>query len=80
LFHADPRHPERVLQIDTKLSAHKKDKFKKFLSENLDVFARSPTDIPGVDSSVICHKLPINLHRALALTTAQRTAYIEPSP
>jgi len=30
---------------------------KKFLSENLDVFAWSPTDMPEVDPSVIYHKL-----------------------
>ena len=56
LFLAVPNHPKRVLQIGTKLSA-REDQFKKFLSENLDVFAWSPTDMPRVDPSVICHKV-----------------------
>ena len=42
-----------------KFYAHEKDQFKKFLSENLDVFAWSPTDMPEVDPSVIYHKLSI---------------------
>ena len=34
-----------------------KDQFKEFLSENLDMFLWSPTDMPRVDPFVICHKL-----------------------
>ena len=52
----NPHHSEQVLRIDTKLSTREKDQFKKLLSENLDVLAWSPTDMPGVDPSVICHK------------------------
>jgi len=40
-----------------KLSAREKSQLKKFLSEDFDVFAWSPTDMLGVNSSVICHKL-----------------------
>ena len=42
-----------------KLSARDKDEFKKFLSENLNVFAWSPIDVLGVDPFIICHKLYI---------------------
>ena len=44
-----------------KLSAQEEDQFKNFLSENLDIFAWSATDMPGVDLSVICHMLSILL-------------------
>ena len=30
-----------------------------FLIKNLDVFAWSPLDMPGIDPDVICHKLSI---------------------
>ena len=33
--------------------------FKQFLLKNTDVFAWSPTDMPGIDPEVICHKLSI---------------------
>lgn len=42
-----------------KLSAREKCQLKKFLSEYLDAFARSLTDMPDVDPFVICHKLSI---------------------
>jgi len=35
----DPQHPERAFRIGAKLPANEKTRFKKFLSENLDVFA-----------------------------------------
>ena len=57
LFHADPCHPEWALWIDTKHSAREQNQFNKFVSENLDVFACSPTT--KVDPFIICHKLSI---------------------
>ena len=36
-----------------------KGQLRKFLSENLDVFALSLIDMPRVDHSVNCHKLSI---------------------
>ena len=59
LYHAAPDHPERILRIGMKLSPRQKAQLKQFLSENLDVFAWSPIDMPWVDPSVICHKLSI---------------------
>jgi len=55
-----------------KLSDLVKDQFK-FMSENLDVLAWSPTDMPGLDPFVICHKLStlpekMNAEWVLALT------------
>jgi len=34
--------------------------FKQFLSNNLDVFTWAPTDMPGIDSAIICHRLSFN--------------------
>ena len=65
MFHADPDHPEQALQISMRLFAREKGQLKKFLSENLDVFAWSPTDMPGVDPFIICHKLSILLETKL---------------
>ena len=48
---------EWVLRIGMKLSAWEEDQFKKFLSENLDVFAWSLIDMPGMNPYIICHKL-----------------------
>jgi len=33
---------------------------KDFLSNNLDIFAWSPTNMPGVNASIICHQLSID--------------------
>ena len=46
--------------IGTKLPANEKAHFKKFLSENLDVFAWTPTDMSSIDPAVICHHLAID--------------------
>jgi len=59
LFHMDPHHLERVLQICMKLPAREKTQFEKFLYVNLDVFAWSPTDMLGVNPSIFFHKLSI---------------------
>ena len=40
-------------------SNQEKSQLKKFLSENLDVFAWTPTDRSGVDPSIIYHRLSI---------------------
>jgi len=33
--------------------------FRKFLLDNLDVFAWIPTDMHGIDPDILCHKLSI---------------------
>ena len=43
--------------MGSRLHPQEKTLFKKFLSDNLDVFASAPTDKPGIDPSIICHKL-----------------------
>ena len=42
-----------------RLSDQEKNQLRKFLSENLNVFTWSPTDMPGVDFSTIYHQLSI---------------------
>jgi len=56
----DALHPERSLQIGAKLLANKKVCFKEFLFNNLDVFAWSPIDMPGIDPAIIYHWLAID--------------------
>ena len=65
LFHTDPHHPERVLQIRMKHPAREKTQFEKFLYKNLDVFAWSPTDMLEVNPSIFCHKLSIRFEAKL---------------
>ena len=57
-FLVDPHHPEQVL-IGSKLHPQEKTLFKKFLSDNFDVFAWAPTDMLKIDLSIICHKISI---------------------
>ena len=50
-------HPEQVLRIGSRLHPQENILFKKFLSDNLDVFAWAPTDMLEIDPSIIYHKL-----------------------
>jgi len=45
-FLIDSHHPEQVLRIGSKLHPHEKVLFKKFQSENWNVFAWIPTNMP----------------------------------
>jgi len=56
----DPLHPERALQIGVRLHPDEKALPKQFLSDNLDVFAWAPTDMPDIGPDIICHRLAIN--------------------
>jgi len=46
--------------------------FKKFLLDNLDVFAWTPTDMPGIDLSIIYHKLSIKANAKLVKQKLRR--------
>ena len=52
--------PKKVFQVETQLPPQKKEELIKFLRRNLDVFAWSAYEAPGVDSSFICHHLNVN--------------------
>ena len=51
---------QNELCIRAKLPSSEKALFEKFLFENLDVFAWSPTDMPAIDPAIICHRLAVN--------------------
>ena len=59
-FRVDLSHPEGFLWIGSGLHPHEK-LFKQFLLENSNVFAWSPTDMPGIGPEVIYHKLSIKV-------------------
>ena len=47
--------PERFFQFGAKLPLQEKERLLEFLRENVDVFAWSPYEAPGVDPNFICH-------------------------
>ncbi|CAL8152777.1 unnamed protein product [Prunus armeniaca] len=56
----DPDKPERTARIGSRLSQEEKAELVAFLQNNKDVFAWSPSDMPGIDPQIICHRLHIN--------------------
>ena len=51
---------EKFFQVGAKLPLQEKERLLEFLRANIDVFAWSPYDAPGVDSNFICHRLNVN--------------------
>ena len=45
--------PEKTTQIGTNLNPEMKEKLVSFLKDNLDVFAWSHEDLPGIPASII---------------------------
>ncbi|CAL2262907.1 unnamed protein product [Prunus armeniaca] len=56
----DPDKPERTARIGLRLSQEEKAELVAFLQNNKDVFAWSPSDMPGIDPQIICHRLHVN--------------------
>ena len=52
--------PERFFQVGAKLPLQEKERLLEFLRENVDVFAWSPYEAPGVDLNFIYHRLNVN--------------------
>lgn len=52
--------PERFFQDGAKLPLQEKERLLEFLRENVDVFAWSPYEAPGVDPNFICYRLNVN--------------------
>ncbi|XP_070662430.1 uncharacterized protein [Malus domestica] len=48
-------------RIGSHLNPAEKEELTAFLRENRDVFAWSPSDMPGINPKVACHKLHVNL-------------------
>ncbi|XP_072059698.1 uncharacterized protein [Arachis hypogaea] len=52
--------PTKFTFIGTSVESEEKDKLIRFLRENTDLFAWTTGDMPGIDPSVITHKLAVN--------------------
>uniref|UniRef100_A0A2N9EKX3 Uncharacterized protein n=1 Tax=Fagus sylvatica TaxID=28930 RepID=A0A2N9EKX3_FAGSY len=53
-------HPERTTKIGANLPPKMKESLVQFLKSNKDVFAWSHEDMPGIDPSIISHKLNVD--------------------
>ena len=51
---------EKFFQVGAKLPLQEKERLLEFLRANVDVFAWSPYEAPGVDPNFICHRLNVN--------------------
>ena len=51
--------PEKFTRIGTSMEEETKQELVQFLRENIDVFAWSHEDMPGIDPSVITHRLNV---------------------
>ena len=52
--------PEKTTQIGTNLNPETKQEIVSFLKDNLDVFAWSHEDMPGIPASIIQHRLKVD--------------------
>ena len=55
-----PTDPTKTTRIGALLSPQQKISFEKFLKENMDVFAWSHDEMPGIDPKVMVHKLNVD--------------------
>ena len=55
----DKDNPERCTRVEADLEEKIKKDLVQFLRKNIDVFAWSHEDIPGIDPSVITHRLNV---------------------
>jgi hypothetical protein len=56
----DEEHPEKSTRIGVNLSPQIRELIVHFLKDNKDIFAWSHEDMPGIDPSIISHKLNVN--------------------
>ncbi|CAL2241574.1 unnamed protein product [Prunus armeniaca] len=56
----DPHQPDKKARIGSRLSPDEKIELTIFLQNNKDMFAWSPSDMPGIDPNIICHRLHVN--------------------
>ena len=57
------REPEKTTKIRTTMSKELKKKLVQFLKGNLDVFAWSHKNMPGIATEVIQHQLNVDLEK-----------------
>ncbi|XP_057449674.1 uncharacterized protein LOC130740954 [Lotus japonicus] len=63
---------EKVLKIGTRLTEEQEGRLSKLLGEDLDLFAWSHKDMPGIDLDFICHRLELNPGIKLVTQTRRR--------
>jgi hypothetical protein len=56
----DDKKPDQTTSIGTKVDGGLRESMIKFLKNNSDVFAWTHEDMPGINPSVICHRLNID--------------------
>jgi hypothetical protein len=56
----DNEKPHKTTSIRAKMDGRLRESMIKFLKSNLDIFAWTHDDMPGIDPSTICHKLNVN--------------------
>ena len=52
--------PEKFFQVGSQLPPQEREELTEFLRKNVDVFAWSAYEVPGVDPNFICHHLKVN--------------------
>ncbi|CAL2257701.1 unnamed protein product [Prunus armeniaca] len=60
LIPLDPNQLDRKARIASHLSSDEKVELTTFLQKNKDMFTWSPSDMLGIDLSIICHRLHVN--------------------
>ena len=55
--------PMKITRVGTTMSVDMKKKLVQFLKENLDIFAWSHEDMPGISLEIIQHKLDVDLKK-----------------
>ncbi|XP_068344201.1 uncharacterized protein [Pyrus communis] len=56
----DPHQCDKTTKIGSRLRPEENEELTTFHKENHDVFVWSPSDMPGIDPKIACHKLHIN--------------------
>ncbi|KAI5317481.1 hypothetical protein L3X38_037188 [Prunus dulcis] len=74
--------PDRKEQIGSRLSLEENVELTTFLQNNKDMFAWFPSDMPGIDPNIICHRLYVNpackpVAQKRCTLTPERIAIIE---
>ena len=65
---------ERMFLIGASLTDQEKKELTILLRSNIDVFAWEPYELPGIDPSVVCHRLHVDPTFRPIMQKARRTA------
>ncbi|GAU30847.1 hypothetical protein TSUD_365550 [Trifolium subterraneum] len=70
--------PHELTNLGTHLDEEEKEKIIAILGKNVDLFAWKPPDMPGIDESIITHKLAITPN-SKPVTSQEEDSYLLPS-